>query len=127
MTDLIILRDFLALCETKSFSRTAEQRYVSVSGLSRRIQGLEEWAGTALFERRKGELVLTEAGHSLQMVASQALALLIDFGSPLLMILTIRKGGYDFAHHTLWLRYFFPTGCRAYKRSSHRQHLALMN
>lgn len=52
MTDLIILRDFLVLCETKSFSRTAERRHVSVSGLSRRIQGLEEWAGTALFERR---------------------------------------------------------------------------
>lgn len=64
MTDLIILRDFLVLCETKSFSRTAERRHVSVSGLSRRIQGLEEWAGSALFERRKGKLVLMEAGHS---------------------------------------------------------------
>lgn len=74
MTDLIILRDFLTLCETKSFSRTAEHRHVSVSGLSRRIQGLEEWAGTALFERRKGALVLTEAGHSLQAVAEQALS-----------------------------------------------------
>lgn len=74
MTDLIILRDFTVLCETKSFSRTAERRHVSVSGLSRRIQGLEEWAGTALFERRKGALVLTEAGLSLQTVAEQALS-----------------------------------------------------
>lgn len=73
MTDLIILRDFLVLCEIKSFSRTAERRHVSVSGLSRRIQGLEEWAGTALFERRKGELVLTEAGYELQKIALEAL------------------------------------------------------
>ncbi|SDN30298.1 LysR family transcriptional regulator [Vreelandella arcis] len=73
MIDLIILRDFLVFCETKSCSRTAERCHVSVSGLSRRIQGLETWAGTVLFERRKGELVLTEAGHSLQTIASQAL------------------------------------------------------
>ncbi|WP_350359399.1 LysR family transcriptional regulator [Vreelandella sp. SM1641] len=78
MTDLIILRDFLVLCETKSFSRTAEHRHVSVSGLSRRIQGLEDWAGTALFERRKGELALTEAGYELQKIAFESLPVFLD-------------------------------------------------
>lgn len=79
MTDLIILRDFLVLCETKSFSRTAEHRHVSVSGLSRRIQGLEDWAGTALFERRKGELALTEAGYELQKIALESLPVFEGF------------------------------------------------
>ena len=74
MTDLIILRDFLVLCDTRSFNLTAERRHVLVSGLSRRLQGLEAWAGTALFERRQGVLVLTEAGHRLQTVAEHALS-----------------------------------------------------
>ncbi|AJY50051.1 LysR family transcriptional regulator [Halomonas sp. KO116] len=79
MNDFIILKDFLVLCETKSFSRTAEHRHVSVSGLSRRIQGLEEWAGTALFERRNGELALTEAGYELQKIVLESLPVFEEF------------------------------------------------
>lgn len=108
MTDLIILRDFLALCETKSFSRTAEHRHVSVSGLSRRIQGLEEWAGTALFERRKGELVLTEAGQSLQMVASQALSAFDRFRHSVADDINDQKRRIRFCSPHIMAAIFFP-------------------
>ena len=71
MIDITTLGDFLVLCQVRSFSRAAERRHVSVSGLSRRIQGLEEWAGAPVFDRRKSSLELTEAGQRLQAVASE--------------------------------------------------------
>ncbi|MDQ7728510.1 LysR family transcriptional regulator [Halomonas sp. SpR8] len=108
MTDLIILRDFLALCETKSFNRTAEHRHVSVSGLSRRIQGLEEWAGTALFERRKGALVLTDAGHRLQTVASQALSSLDCFRRSVADDINDQKQRIRFCSPHIMATMFFP-------------------
>lgn len=71
MIDLAALKDFLVLCQTKSFSRAAERCHVSVSGLSRRIQGLETWLGTPAFERGKTSLELTDAGRQLQSVATE--------------------------------------------------------
>lgn len=71
MFDLIALKDFLVLCQTKSFSKAADRCHVSVSGLSRRIQSLEQWLGAPVFDRRKQSLDLTEAGHRLQAVSSE--------------------------------------------------------
>lgn len=71
MIDLIALKDFLVLCQTKSFSRAAERCHVSVSGLSRRIQSLEQWLGMPVFDRRKQALELTDAGRRLQAVSSE--------------------------------------------------------
>ena len=71
MADLIALKDFLVLCQSRSFSRAAEHCHVSVSGLSRRIQGLEQWIGAPLFNRHKTALELTDAGCRLQAVASE--------------------------------------------------------
>ncbi|MFT4266324.1 MAG: LysR family transcriptional regulator [Xenophilus sp.] len=71
MADLSTLKDFLVLCQTKSFSRAAERCHVSVSGLSRRIQGLEQWVGVPLFDRHKTALEVTDAGHRLHAVATE--------------------------------------------------------
>lgn len=71
MIDLVTLKDFLVLCQTRSFSRAAERCHVSVSGLSRRIQGLEQWLGAPVFDRRKTALELTHAGQRLQAVSSE--------------------------------------------------------
>ncbi|MPM73506.1 HTH-type transcriptional regulator YjiE [bioreactor metagenome] len=71
MVDLTSLKDFLVLCQVKSFSRASERCHVSISGLSRRIQGLEQWLGAPVFDRHKSALELTDAGHRLQAVASE--------------------------------------------------------
>ena len=71
MIDLVTLKDFLVLCQTRSFSRAAERCHVSVSGLSRRIQGLEQWLGAPVFDRRKAALELTEPGQRLLAVSSE--------------------------------------------------------
>ncbi len=67
------LEDFLALVDTRSFSRAAELRAVSQPSFSRRIKSLEDWVGAPLFDRSTHRLALTAAGESFRTVAEQTL------------------------------------------------------
>ena len=55
--------DFLALCQTRNFTRAAEARYTTQSAYSRRVQRLEEWLGSPLFYREQRPVALTPAGE----------------------------------------------------------------
>ena len=55
------LEDFVELAHTRSFTRAAENRFVTHPAFGRRIRALEEWAGTPLIARSK-PLTLTPAG-----------------------------------------------------------------
>lgn len=57
------LDDFAALAGSQSFSRAATSRNVTQPAFSRRIQMLEKWVGTALFQRLPRRVVLTPAGE----------------------------------------------------------------
>ncbi len=61
--DIEWLEDFLALAETGSFSRAAEQRAIAQPAFSRHIRGLEEWMGVDLFDRSAHPAALTVAGQ----------------------------------------------------------------
>ena len=71
MLDVRWLEDFLAIANTRNFRKAAELRNVTQSGLSRRVQSLEHWAGTPLIDRAAMPLALTEAGRDLHPVATQ--------------------------------------------------------
>ena len=58
------LEDFIALAETRSFSRAAQLRHVTQPAFSRRIQALEAWAGTDLVDRSSYPTRLTPAGET---------------------------------------------------------------
>ncbi|MBV8046958.1 MAG: LysR family transcriptional regulator [Paludibacterium sp.] len=68
-------RYFLAVAETGSIRRAAEQVHVSPSALSRQIQLLEHAFQSALFERNQTGMVLTEEGR---IVAEQMRSSLRD-------------------------------------------------
>lgn len=55
--------DFLALCQTRNFTRAAEARCTTQSAYSRRVQKLEEWLGAPLFYRELRPVSLTPAGE----------------------------------------------------------------
>jgi len=57
------LEDFIALAQTRHFSRAAEQQHVSQPTFSRRIRLLEEAMGTTLINRQTLPLSLTPAGE----------------------------------------------------------------
>jgi len=67
--NLISLQDFLAVAEAGSLSEAAERRNISISALSRRLTGLEEWLGVVLIDRQKRPNELTYAGHLFRDVA----------------------------------------------------------
>lgn len=59
------LQAFLAVADTQSFSRAAEQLYLTQPAVSKRIATLESQVGTRLFDRIGRRIALTEAGSVL--------------------------------------------------------------
>lgn len=72
--NLTWLDDFLALAETGNFSRAADTRSSSQPAFSRRIRNLEDWLGTALFDRSTQPATLTDTGRWFADVARDLLA-----------------------------------------------------
>ena len=73
LPSLDLLKGFEAAARQLSFTRAAEELFLTQSALSRQIQTLEEQIGVALFERRHRELRLTDAGQILQATARSVL------------------------------------------------------
>lgn len=76
MMDYDWLLDFLALSEHGNFSRAAGARNITQPAFSRRVRALEEWVGTALFERGPQGARLTAAGAHFQPHVRDLLAIL---------------------------------------------------
>lgn len=72
------IEDFIALAQYQSFSRAAEIRNVTQSGLSRRIQALERWVGAELIDRSAYPPTLTSAGKLFREAADDMLGKLFD-------------------------------------------------
>jgi DNA-binding transcriptional LysR family regulator len=73
--DTGLLRAFVALAETLSFSRTAERIGRSQSAVSMQIMRLEEILGCQLFRRDKRNVAITAEGEALLGDARRLLAL----------------------------------------------------
>jgi LysR family transcriptional regulator, hypochlorite-specific transcription factor HypT len=76
--DTTWLSDFLALAEHQKFSRAAEARNVTQPAFSRRIQALENWVGTPLFDRSTHTVSLTKAGEAFRRGAEEAHRILLQ-------------------------------------------------
>ena len=101
------LEDFVSLAETRSFSRSAQQRHVTQSAFSRRIQALEAWAGTDLVDRSSYPTRLTPAGETLHAQALEILSALHTARNLMRSHEADRHDRLDFAlPHTLALTFF---------------------
>jgi DNA-binding transcriptional LysR family regulator len=65
---------FVAVAETRHFTRAAERVHVSQPSLSQQIRALETELGAELFSRARGNIGLTEAGEALLPLARRILA-----------------------------------------------------
>ncbi|TFY98575.1 LysR family transcriptional regulator [Ramlibacter rhizophilus] len=65
------LEDLIALSQTGSLTRAAQQRHVTHPALGRRLRALEAWAGAPLVERRGTSVGLTSQGEKLLGLALQ--------------------------------------------------------
>ena len=102
---LDLIQGFEAAARTLSFTKAAEELFITQSAVSRQIRGLEDHLGVALFERRPRSLALTEKGRVLHRAATEFLErmqettdrLRVDGGAPHLTVTT--TGGFA----SLWL------------------------
>jgi LysR family glycine cleavage system transcriptional activator len=102
---LDLLRSFEAAARHLSFTKAAEELFLTQSAISRQIQQVESHLGTALFERRHRSLALTEAGLVMQRAVVDCLERLRDATSRVRAQLEVRRvaitctGGFA----SLWL------------------------
>ncbi|MFC7309639.1 LysR family transcriptional regulator [Streptomyces monticola] len=68
------LQYFVAVAETRHFTRAAEQVHVAQPSLSQQIRSLERELGAELFSRARGNIALTDAGETLLPLARRILA-----------------------------------------------------
>jgi len=76
LPSLDFLRGFEAAGRLLSFTRAAEELFVTQSALSRQVQALEAALGVALFERRHRALALTAAGAAFHREIASTLAMI---------------------------------------------------
>lgn len=74
-TQLPHLETFSIAAELNSFTAAAQQLGLTQAAVSQRIHALEQSLGTALFDRKAGRILLTDAGQRLYVYAQQILAL----------------------------------------------------
>jgi LysR family glycine cleavage system transcriptional activator len=70
---LDLIQGFEAAARNLSFTRAAEELFITQSAVSRQIRALEEHLSVPLFERRHRALVLTEQGRTLYRAAGELL------------------------------------------------------
>ncbi|MFD6416855.1 LysR family transcriptional regulator [Streptomyces sp. NPDC060194] len=68
------LQYFVAVAETRHFTRAAEAVHVAQPSLSQQIRALERELGAELFSRARGNIALTDAGEALLPLARRILA-----------------------------------------------------
>src|SRR5882724_6274683 len=73
LPSLDFLKGFEAAGRRLSFTRAAEELFLTQSALSREIQALEAALGVSLFERRHRALVLTPAGAAFHRAVTEQL------------------------------------------------------
>jgi LysR family glycine cleavage system transcriptional activator len=64
---------FEAAARTLSFTKAAEELFITQSAVSRQIKALEDHLGIRLFERRPRSLALTESGQALYRMSADVL------------------------------------------------------
>ena len=62
LPQVAFFQGFESAARNLSFTKAAEELFVTQSAVSRQIKALEDHLGVALFERRPRSLILTEAG-----------------------------------------------------------------
>ncbi len=75
--DTHTLQAFVAVAQSQSFSKAAEQLFLTQSAISKRIAQLEEQLNSRLFDRISRQVSLTESGKAL-LPRAQAILLELD-------------------------------------------------
>ncbi|MCE5286087.1 MAG: LysR family transcriptional regulator [Pelosinus sp.] len=90
--EIIHLQYFVEVAQTASFTKAAENLYVSQSTISKLIKNLENELRVSLFERTSKGVILTEAGELLLTKAKDALMIIDDIRDEMAALAEIPSG-----------------------------------
>lgn len=76
--DMRWLEDFLAVADTRNFTRAAQLRNISQAAFSRRIKALESWLGSSLIDRASFPTRLTPDGERFRERAAEIVQQISD-------------------------------------------------
>jgi DNA-binding transcriptional LysR family regulator len=76
--DMRWLEDFLAVADTRNFTRAAQSRNISQAAFSRRIKALESWLGSSLIDRASFPTRLTPDGERFRERAAEIVQQIAD-------------------------------------------------
>jgi DNA-binding transcriptional LysR family regulator len=99
---------FRAVARHESFSRAAEELYISQPAVSAHVRELEQLYGIELFERVGRRVRLTEAGTLLEEYANRVLALVEDSRRALDELKGVERGHLAVGASTIPGAYFLP-------------------
>lgn len=100
------LEDFIAVAKRRHFSQAADDRFITQSAISRRIQSLESWVGTSLLDRSQHPIQLTPAGEEYLIIAKDLIERSYDGRASINQFSRIDKSGITLGClHTLTLNY----------------------
>jgi DNA-binding transcriptional LysR family regulator len=110
------LEYFLAVAETRHFTRAAQQLHVAQPSLSQQIRALERELGADLFHRARGNITLTDAGEALLPLARRMLADADTARAEVQEIARLRRGRVRFGATPSLCTALVPQVLRAYRR-----------
>ncbi|OPL15522.1 MAG: hypothetical protein AVO38_10370 [delta proteobacterium ML8_D] len=108
MIDIRQLQVFLAVWENRSFSRAAQEVYLTQPSVSGHIRVLEETLGVRLFDRSGKDVTPTSAGEVLYPFARQILRLNLQAEREMVMFLGQEKGSLDLGGSNVPGQYILP-------------------
>lgn len=103
------LRVFLKVAELEHITRASEELHLTQPAVTKIMQSLEQEVQLDLIERQGRRIVLTYAGHILQIYARQMFALEREMDDALAALRDIKRGEIKLAANTIAGVYLLPT------------------
>ncbi|HFB83988.1 MAG TPA: LysR family transcriptional regulator [Thermodesulfatator sp.] len=117
MLDFRQLQVFAKVYEQRSFSRAAEEVFLTQPTVSGHIKALEDFLGVRLFDRLGREVVPTRAGEILYPYARQALSLVAEAEREIRLFLGVEKGRLEIGGSNIPGQYLLPALIGAFKEN----------
>jgi DNA-binding transcriptional LysR family regulator len=109
MIEIRQLQVFLSVYKNRSFSKAAQEVYLTQPTVSGRIKVLEDFLGVRLFDRSGKDVVPTKAGEVLYPYARQILRLNLQAEREIVVFLGQEKGSLDIGGSNIPGQYILPS------------------
>ena len=123
--DIQHIRYFLAVAKNQSFSKAAEQMYVTQPILTRCIKNLEKELGVQLIERSTKRFALTQAGQLLMQQGNDLLQLHKDIYRQMADIAGGQAGELRISGPGVLLQMYFPRLVTQYRKAQSGVHITV--